>query len=139
LCIIGAWCFDGCVSLRSLSFPDSLSTIGNSAFAASGLGALNFLPTPALTTLSLYDAHWLTHLRLPFGMHKIGRLGSACRLVDISGGLWDLGAMPGRLRRFRSTAMRGPSGAPSSCLVSAWVAAELVAVGGRSGAPALPC
>jgi hypothetical protein len=63
----------------------------------------------------------------------------ACRIVDVSGGLCDDPHLPGRLRRLHSSAMRRSGGKPWHGLVSARVTAELVAVGGRSGVPALPC
>jgi hypothetical protein len=136
---IATGCFHECVSLRSLSFPDALATIDSLAFASSGLEGLNFIHTPALSAVDVYGAHWLMHLRLPFRLHAIESSESACRIVDLSGGLWNLGAIPGHSRPFRSTSMKGPGGAPSPCLVSAWVAAELVTAGGRVSAPALPC
>jgi hypothetical protein len=59
--------------------------------------------------------------------------------VDVSGGLCDDPHVAGRLRHFRSSAMGGSGGESWRCLVAARVTAELVAMGGRSGVPALPC
>jgi hypothetical protein len=136
---IGFRCFQGCVSLRDLSFPDDLLTVGGEAFAGSGLETFKFTHAKDLAQMSASGAHWLASVRLPLRLHAWCRWGGAYRIVDMSGGLWDVSNLRGRLRRFRSSAMRCLSCQASCCLASAWVTAELVATGGRSGVPALPC
>jgi hypothetical protein len=136
---IGTWCFCRCVSLSALGFPDSLSSVSAGAFAASGLEALDFAHAKGLIAVGVGDAHWLAGIRLPFRLRAVDDSAGACRIVDASCGVWDMSSLRGRMRRFRSSAVRGPDGEPSRCLVSACVTAELAAAGGRSSAPALPC
>jgi hypothetical protein len=137
--MIGDSCFYGCVSLHGIRFPDCLLKVDDRAFASSGLEALDFSQTTALSSLNAEGAHWLARMRLPRRFRGVVHSDMACRLADASGGLCDLSEVPGRLLRFRWSAMKGPSGEPWRCLASAWATAELVAAGGRSGVPALPC
>jgi hypothetical protein len=135
---IAAFCFNGCGSLRTLSFPDSVASIHTTAFWSSGLEAVNLAHCQGLVDMGASEAHWLASLRLPFRLRRIDNSYLACRVADVSGGIWDMSALHACLHRFRSSASRGPGGGPSRCLVSARVTAELAAVGGRSSAPALP-
>jgi hypothetical protein len=136
---IGHSCFEGCASLRSLSFTDALSSVDEWAFASSGLEALDFAHAKGLVATSICRAYWLRSLRLPFRSLDHLHSGSACRLLDVSGGFRDEPKLEARLRHFRSSAMRGSGGKPWRCLAAARITAELVAVGQRSGIPALPC
>jgi hypothetical protein len=136
---IDEFCFEGCVSLRALAFPDALSSVGFAAFASSGLEALNLVHAKGLANVDAFGAHWLATMRLPLRLRGLSFSHLACRVVEVSGGLCDMSGLPGRLRLFRCSAARGPGDDPSCCLVEACVRAELAAAAGRSSAPVLPC
>ncbi len=69
---IAASAFSGCTSLKSFNFPDTLTSIGKSAFANSGIEEVDF--GVGLTTIgaSAFENTPLTQVYIPAGVTSIG-------------------------------------------------------------------
>jgi hypothetical protein len=125
--------------LRFADFSDDVRDFDEWALGRSGLERLHIGHLARLRSIDGNGLPWLLSVRLPSTLRTGLSLYDSWRVQDLTCGSHEIMDAP-RLRRFRSTSMRGVFGEWQECSMSrARITGEIAASAGRAGRPAIPC